>query len=517
MLKNHGITLITLVITIIILLILAGVSIATLTGQNGLLAKANTARTETKKANAEEQVKIAVAGSLSDDGKLTVNKVKEELRKIPNVGEIRDTDGGFPIEVDLDGYTFIIDENGKVIRKTVKPLVNYTLSTKEQVAEGTQIMVTITATIGEEETITKITKPDGTSVVNTNTTNFSVTTNGIYTVIVEGSNGETTTTKIIISNIGTTEIFSAIYKTTTEYTDKNGNTAKIPKGFAVGISSTINTINDGLVITDGIDENHKSTGNQFVWIPVGKVKDNNGIIKKIELNRYTFADNGASTKQGTAVIDTYYEELAISDKGNMTAKDIETFKTSSTINHGFYIGRYEAGDATATSNRGSSSSKTTPIVCKEDQFVYNYILQTQAGTLARTMYPGKANLTSVISDLTNSYAWDTATVFIQEFSGDNNYANQKALQGSIAKTGKATDGINKDVRCNIYDMASNCWEWTTETGYGWHSSFGYLTCVRRGGLYGNNSYMSYRHGNPNSSISSSNSLSFRPILYLNDV
>ena len=97
MTKNKGITLIALVITIIVLLILAGISIATLTGENGLLTKATTAKRETKTANAEEQVKIAVTGSLDNEGKLTANKVKEELGKIPNVGKIRDTNGGFPI------------------------------------------------------------------------------------------------------------------------------------------------------------------------------------------------------------------------------------------------------------------------------------------------------------------------------------------------------------------------------------------------------------------------------------
>ena len=41
---NKGITLIALVITIIVLLILAAISIATLTGENGLLTKASTAK-----------------------------------------------------------------------------------------------------------------------------------------------------------------------------------------------------------------------------------------------------------------------------------------------------------------------------------------------------------------------------------------------------------------------------------------------------------------------------------------
>ena len=58
--KNKGITLIALVITIIVLLILAGVSIAMLTGQNGILSQAQKAKTETEQAAENE------AGILSD-------------------------------------------------------------------------------------------------------------------------------------------------------------------------------------------------------------------------------------------------------------------------------------------------------------------------------------------------------------------------------------------------------------------------------------------------------------------
>lgn len=53
--KNKGITLIALIITIIVLLILAGVSIATLTGHNGLITRAREASTESKKADAHER------------------------------------------------------------------------------------------------------------------------------------------------------------------------------------------------------------------------------------------------------------------------------------------------------------------------------------------------------------------------------------------------------------------------------------------------------------------------------
>ena len=62
MLKNNkGITLIALVITIIVLLILAGVSIAMLTGDNGILNQADNAQTATREADIKEAISLAVS------------------------------------------------------------------------------------------------------------------------------------------------------------------------------------------------------------------------------------------------------------------------------------------------------------------------------------------------------------------------------------------------------------------------------------------------------------------------
>ena len=61
MTNNKGITLIALVITIIVLLILAGVSIAMLTGQNGILNQATNAKTETAKAEAIERINMELS------------------------------------------------------------------------------------------------------------------------------------------------------------------------------------------------------------------------------------------------------------------------------------------------------------------------------------------------------------------------------------------------------------------------------------------------------------------------
>ncbi len=82
---QKGITLIALVITIIVLLILAAVSIATLTGENGILSKANTAKEETQREDAKEQAKLDIAAYVTDDlanggdGSITNQTIKEIL------------------------------------------------------------------------------------------------------------------------------------------------------------------------------------------------------------------------------------------------------------------------------------------------------------------------------------------------------------------------------------------------------------------------------------------------------
>ena len=64
--NQKGITLIALVITIIVLLILAGVSIAMLTGQNGILTRATEAKSDTARAEVVERINIELNGIYTD-------------------------------------------------------------------------------------------------------------------------------------------------------------------------------------------------------------------------------------------------------------------------------------------------------------------------------------------------------------------------------------------------------------------------------------------------------------------
>lgn len=64
--KESGITLIALVVTIIVLLILAGISIAMLTGSNGIITKANESDYETVRGEAQERINLALDGAFTD-------------------------------------------------------------------------------------------------------------------------------------------------------------------------------------------------------------------------------------------------------------------------------------------------------------------------------------------------------------------------------------------------------------------------------------------------------------------
>ena len=300
------------------------------------------------------------------------------------------------------------------------------------------------------------------------------------------------------------------------FTDSLGNTVKVPGGFEV--VNPEDNVTDGIVIEDVSAGDGNTKGSQFVWIPVGDVKTDSGTTK-IELGRYTFDNDGTkhlvqsaekeNWKQEVA-IDTYFIELAKSSYGNQTAKNLEEFITKAIASHGYYIGRYEAGDAEATNNSHSSSGTTNPVTCKSDVYPYSYVTQSEASSLAQGMYSSS----NFDSDLINSYAWDTAIVFIQTFSGDGNYSRQagRNTTSSLQKCGESTlatvDSGDKaqDVRCNIYDMAGNTREWTTET-----YSYTNIHWVSRGGYY---NYRYYYTSRRNDSDTTSAFTSFRPTLYL---
>ncbi len=118
--KNaKGITLIALVITIIVLLILAGVTIATLTGDNGILTRASDAKEQTEIGDEKEKVELSAVGALAKDngGEIKRNYLNEELTSyIGTEGTDYTLSGSAPFIVTYSdsGRSYLIDENGNV-------------------------------------------------------------------------------------------------------------------------------------------------------------------------------------------------------------------------------------------------------------------------------------------------------------------------------------------------------------------------------------------------------------------
>ena len=330
----------------------------------------------------------------------------------------------------------------------------------------------------------------------------------------------------IIESIQSLKTKGTVFKNTTTLEDTYGNQVTIPKGFKIA-SDSATDVTGGIVIEDATYTN--TIGSQFVWIPVGTgenaIKKANNKTVEIKLSRYTFKNYGTPIDQEDNIIDSYYQELATSNYGNATAKDIEKFKTSANSNHGYYIGRYEAGvvdynSSVSTSNNNEEANWTgytgdnIKLVCKKEQQVWNYVTQNKASELSRDMYKSEAKVTS---DLINSYAWDTAIVFIQKCGTESNSSTYSYTvgQSSTSTSAPQTTGTNilkatnkVDKQCNIFDMAGNCSEWTTET----HSNSNY-PCVGRGGNY-DDSYSFTSSRNLYTTSAADSDISFRPLLYL---
>ena len=316
----------------------------------------------------------------------------------------------------------------------------------------------------------------------------------------------------------------------TKAEDAYGNKITIPKGFKVVAHGTvagsatytysgdnIPAVQDGIVIENGTD------GNQFVWVPVGTIKNKNNTTSTITLGRYSSftATNGIYTPAQVASVENCtqtvtiggnFQELSTSREGNSaedstaqnaTARNLKEFISTTLSNGGYYIARFEA------------SGTASKITSKYNQKVLVDITQPNAAKLAREMYEEVKENNELVyaSDLVNSYAWDTAIVFIQTYSVKTDYASHN--ESNTTKAFTAT-GKNNDKYCNIFDMSGNASEWTTEYSTNSDGSI-FNPCVLRGGYYdtdGGRAHDCTSDRGIDYTIISYSNLGLRPLLYV---
>ena len=495
--RNRGITLIALVVTVIVLLILAGISISMLTGQNGILNRAGEAKEQTEVASDFEYLRQKIAEIMSKYYASSSNSnenqyILNELNKENN------------IKADIPTET--IEYNGKKY-----DLNQITGTTSEQKAIEAQNIK-----------LKKIT-----NAIATNEEDISLFKTGKIRAIIQEEENET---------------LKAI----------------IPVGFyyVTGAPST------GLVISDieGDDENNTKGGNQFVWIPC---KGNGAVIYEKSENKEEKYGIATSWNEYSKYSYSYTEYKDWTDYGG----NLDSVKKYG----GFYVARFEAGvpneasfyaeqDGT-TYVRGSKNTSEYKPVSKKNNQVWNYVYQTTAKELGRKMYE---NNEFVESQLIDSYAWDTITDWMKsdvenigiDGTGYGNYKDSglkatNALyaffvydngwnfpsvynKGNITTKGytELATGVNvtedspvKNKIKNIYDMAGNAWEWTTEVGNHGNEEIllteeqatnGKYGVVRGGSFYNesNTHPVSRRDGDLSALNYMSFNIGFRVVLYI---
>ena len=465
-LKNKkGITLIALVVTVVVLIILAGVSINAVLGDNGIIKKANQAASVTKEAEVKEAINRTILEFyLTNDYETLEDFLKAKVTEGKIDSVTKNADG--TLTVKKGEYSVTVENktnsSGGSSSGGETQTPEITIGEAKVVAnsDGTGSAITDAASIylGSTLYITFSHSITGGTTVVDKIIPYAVTKNGTYTFTVTGTvNGKSYTknVSVAVNQFKTAKDYVAA---NVEVTYPDGK-VWIPEGFKVAEDSA-STVQGGVVIED-------KDGNQFVWVPVA-----------------TIADYKRTWYTGDASFSSYLEALPEDEKTS-----VKTYK-------GFYIGRYEAGDKenTVAKTLRSSNDVTKAVTIKANQAPYNYVTRTQAVSLAegfKTQQGYKAK-----TKLVSSYAWDTTIAFLQEVNSDygssskeGNYNNTtfsyiditgatktKAKSSSVlVPTGQTTPV------CNIYDMGGNVWEWTTESSSSTFSPYAF-----RGGCYDDN-------------------------------
>ena len=446
--EMKGITLVALVITIVVLLILAGVSINTVLGDDGIIKKAKEAAEATKRASAEEEMnRLVLEYQLAKSDENFEDFLQEKINEGRINGATDNGDGTVTISKRVDGKDYTI-----TVKKPVAPTPSVKVGAIRVVSDSTGAG----SSLGEASTAKGKTLyimidssiSGGTTTVSPQVP-YAVTENGTYKFTVTGTVNGTAYTKEVSVEVNQ-------FKDTYEYMDKNTEVTYpdgkvwVPEGFRIADDSSDN-IQGGVVIED-------KDGNQFVWVPVDTI-DN--------YKRTCYRNNSL-----------YRYEQCSEDLPEDEKTSVEKYK-------GFYIGRYEAGDKESTEAKTlrSSNDVTKTVTIKKGQAPYNYVTPEEAISLAEGFAKQQKYSENIKTKLVSSYAWDTTISFIQKTVNDyasnspqGNYMNTRFEYIDITGESKSTWGIGILIPtglttsvCNIYDMGGNVEEWTTEkflpTGY----------------------------------------------------
>ena len=289
--NQRGITLIALVITIVILIILAGVAINMTLGENGILEKAKYAKEQYEIAGVREEIELAILEIQSDKASKNEDfSIEAILAELPSKVEgITLEKEGNSLKGSFNGYNFTINESMKLTIEGESIEVAVGTEVKQYIGKDAngKYAVKVLLTLNSEETIdtVKIENTDGSTTTETVTNNtyskeLELELDKEYRINIESENGAKTAKKISVSsitNISNVDQFVAFRDSV--------NAGLTYEGATINLTSDID-LSSVCYKVDG------TTTNDVSWEPIGNATNpfkgtfngNHKVIKNLYIN-----------------------------------------------------------------------------------------------------------------------------------------------------------------------------------------------------------------------------------------
>ena len=461
--KNKGITLIALVVTIIVLLILAGISINMLTGQNGILNRAAEAKEKTGTTQTEELVKLSVTDALTrGTGSLTDENLKAALNSNIGAGKYEisgDATSGWTVTV--NGKEFKIDSTGKIGGTTSGG------STGGNQGGGTSGGANLPETAEGQVADTAIKNPNS---YGTNP-NAQATADGAGKTFAKPDGAtyvEGTVDTGVVVNIKGSEF---VWVPVDDVVLDTGKDADLPKSSSAGTSS-------GKTYTPMAVQ----VGNDYKGI-LYSYSGSNSYLRYASNSNY---QGGSSDYREPDVVS--YDSQESYKNYNITKDGLQGQYNSmiaSVLKYkGFYVARYEAG----------LDKTTNEVVFKNESVAANNVTTTNAINSETSswygLYKKIKTFTTESDKVVSSMIWGSQYDAMMNWMAKNGKTvgtlNSSNTNKSYATGSKSTDVVN-----NVYDLYGCHYEWTLE-------AYGSINRALRGGSTGHESAPAFRiYNSPN--------------------
>ena len=470
--QEKGITLIALVVTIIVLLILAGISISMLTGQNGILNRASEAKQNTGTAQTEELVKLSVTDALTQGlGSLTDANLKTALNNNIGAGKYEisgDATSGWTVTV--NGKEFKIDSTGKIGETTSGG------STGGNQGGGTSGGGNLPETAEGQTAGTAIKNPDS---YGTNP-NAQATADGAGKTFAKPEGAtyvEGTVDTGVVVNIKGSEFVWVPVDDVVLDTSKD---ADLPKSSSAGTSS-------GKTYTPMAVQ----VGNDYKGL-LYKYSGSNSYLKYASNLNY---QGGSSDYREPDVVSDYDGGSDDTVDGKITTTKLTTeynAMIASVLKYkGFYVARYEAG----------LDKTTNEVVFKNASVEANNVTTADSSNSETSSWYGlykKIKTFTTDSDkVVSSMIWGSQYDAMMNWMAKNGKivgTDNSSIYNNTAITGNKSE----DIVNNVYDLYGCHFEWTLEACYTFSRAY-------RGGSYDDHYSPAHRTSNSPDSPYSGNS------------